>query len=270
MGAQMKFAGLLSVFATGCVVGIGGAPGDDDGPPADPNPSGIDGDSIPTNGLVFDPEVAAMLEPAALGASVGADGSVVLTSNANVAAVPSGQMLLKYIATCALPKEHALVVGADRYPGFYGLATAWETAACDVTCQHWVSACVLAHANQNGTHVSISLRGDHPGLPTAVRPGFSVQEAGFYGNLFENAFYACMGADSTSNAGADAVIGRVCELGQCGLVDAGDCTLPTMNGPNFGTCERVAGDYFADCHPTVAYNDTHPAIHEVITVYLEP
>jgi hypothetical protein len=258
------------VFATGCVVGVGGS-GDDDGAPVDPNPSGIDGDSIPTNGLVFDPRVAAMLDPVALGTSVGADGSVVLTSNAGVAAVPSGQMLLKYIATCALPKEHALVVGADRFAGFYGLATAWETAACDETCQHWISACVLAHANQKGTHVSLSLRGDHPNLPAAIRPGFTDQESAFYGNLFVTRdFYACMGAQATTDAAAHIVLGRVCGLGQCGLVNAGDCTYPTENGPNFGACERDAGDHFADCHSTVAYGDAQPGIHEVITVYLEP
>jgi hypothetical protein len=267
----MRIAGLLSVFATGCVVGIGGGTGGSgNAPPEDPNPTGIDGDSIPTNGLIFDPDVAAMLQPVALATSVGADGSVVLTSNASVAAVPSGQMLLKYIAICALPKEHTLVVGADRFPGFYGLATAWETAACDETCEHWMSGCVLAHANRNGTHVSLSLRGDHPNLPTAIRPGFTSQEAAFYGDLFTGELYACMGANATDDAGERAVLGRICDLGQCGLVNAGQCSLPVDNGQNWGACEQTTGDHFADCHHTAAFGDTQPAFHEAITVYLEP
>src|SRR5215475_11424745 len=103
----MRTVGLLCL-ATGCVVGVDG--GGASAPPVDPNPTGVDGDSIPTNGLVFDAEVAAMLQPVALGASVALDGSIVLTSNTDVAAVPAGRALLKYIAICALPKDHALVV----------------------------------------------------------------------------------------------------------------------------------------------------------------
>ena len=43
--------------------------------------------------------------------------------------------------------------GGVRYPGLLGLAPEWVGGECGPSCQRWISACVLAHANAFGVQV---------------------------------------------------------------------------------------------------------------------
>jgi hypothetical protein len=258
----MKFV-LIALLVSGCVVGEEpkGPKGDLDGSKAKP---------VPTNGLVLDRALASKLPVTALGTRTDDHEVVVDEITAATLAAPAGRDLLKYVAICALPADQELVAGDDRFDGFYGLAPEWATGSCGTECQHWVSACVLAHVNANGKPFAISLRGENAALRprTDAFDAFTFQEAAFYGNLFKGEAHACwasLGGDEQKLAG------RVCGLpGGCGFVIAGPC----MGDPAVAACKQTAaaGGGFADCHTGNLYEfpRTSPKIHEVVTVYLKP
>jgi len=272
---------LLALLLTGCVVGSESSTSG--GEPADPSGSGSGVDPtdkpIPTNGLVLDVALAAQLPTGALGAVAGND---VVVSNA-LFETAGGKELMKYVAICALPSDQTLVVGGERFDGFYGLAKQWPTAGCsDLACQRWVSACLLAHANATGTPVAISLRADTVttfALEAQQQAGFTYQEAAYYGNVFQHELFACMGSDTFYNTGGGAdsqkfADGRICGLGACGLVGTGICA-PIAPPYDTGACDHqpLAGGGYADCHvgaQTETAPRTSPTYHEVVTVYLTP
>ncbi len=257
---------LITLVVSGCVVGeeYRAPPATDNNDPRALRP-------IPTNGLVFDADLAAQLPVSALGTRSD-DGGVVLEAvTASKLAGPAGRDLLKYVATCALPAGEELVAGGDRLAGFYGLAPEWATESCDAECQHWVSACLLAHVNANGQSISISLRGDHPELrttPEALQQ-FTRPEAAFYGNVFRRQAHACWAAYDDNE---QRLAGRVCGQidGGCGFVITGECAGEALTK----ACEQPApeGGGFADCHTGkfTEYPRNSPVIHEVVTVYLRP
>lgn len=269
---------LLAVLLTGCVVGdesVAPGGGDSSGPGGtDPTEK-----PIPTNGLVLDVDLAAQLPTGALGTVSGSD--VVLAHPAFETA--GGRELMKYVAICALPADQTLVIGSDRFDGFYGLAAQWATTGCgDVACQRWVSACLLAHANKFGTPVQISLRSDTVtafALEAKQLADFTYQEAAFYGNVFQRKLYACIGSNTFSNAGGGAdsqkfADGRICGLGACGLVGTGICA-PLVPPYDTGACDHQPqpGGGYADCH-VGSQAEQAPRMsatyHEVVTVYLAP
>jgi hypothetical protein len=270
---------LIALLASGCVLGEDGT-GPEGGDPGDDGAGSASGGRtirpVPTNGLVFDANLAAQLPTTALGTR--ADHAITLApATASALAAPAGHALLKYVAICALPAEDELVVGADRFPGYYGLAPAWVTQSCDADCQHWISACLLAHANEDGHSFPISLRGDHPALSPSpdAAAAFTYQEAGYYGNVFQRQLYACWGTswDQASTNDAQRILsGRVCGTiyGDCGFVATGPC----LDDPALTACERPApaGGGYADCHTGELgeYPRTSPTVHEVVTVYLQP
>jgi hypothetical protein len=225
---------------------------------------------VPTNGLVLDHVLAAQLPVTALGTRSDDDEVVLADASATKFASPAGRALLKYVATCALPAGEELVAGNDRFAGFYGLAPEWATESCGADCQHWVSACLLAHVNAKGQPYPISLRGDQTGLRTTPKAvaEFTHQEAAFYGNVFQSQLYACwasIGDDEQHLAG------RICGQldGGCGFTITGPCADPLI-----AACQQPApdGGGFADCHTGKfsEYPRNSPLVHEVVTVYLKP
>jgi len=264
----------LVLLSGGCLVGDLAAPGD----PGDPG-DGRAVRPVPTNGLVIDANLAARLPATALGTRA-ADGTVALAADPAAAlAAPAGHQLLKYVAICALPADEELAAGGDRFPGYYGLAPEWATGACGESCQRWVSACLLAHANADGHSFPISLRGEHPALRVepATAAAFTYQEAAYYGNVFQRQLYACAADGATHASASDAerfLNGRICGqlYGDCGLISTGFCA---WSAPDLSACERPApaGGSYADCHTGGLAEDiprTSPVVREVITVYLQP
>jgi hypothetical protein len=184
-----------------------------------------------------------------------------------------GRSLLKYIATCALPPEMELVVSHEgeewAYPGLLNLAPEWATGACEEECQGWISACLLAHTNNRGAHVAISLRGSHPALaPTEEEAAtYSFEEGAFYAQLFRDdpKLYACNGKDAFSAPlGTAGMWTRNCAQGQCGVDLVGTC-FP-LGG--LGACEGDGGAY-ENCATEMSFFDV-PRISQVITVMLDP
>src|SRR5689334_8345093 len=216
----MKYI-FIALLVSACVVGEEYTP---------PQPGSNDNDPralrpVPTNGLVLDANLAAQLPLTALGTRTAEREITLNAASANVFASAAGHKLLKYVATCALPFDEELVVGGDRFGGFYGLAPEWATDSCGAECQQWVSACLYAHVNAKGTPYPISPRGDRPGLRTTpqAREAFTQPEAAFYGNVFRHEAYACWAAIGDDD---QRLAGRICGQldGGCGFTITGPCT----------------------------------------------
>lgn len=200
-----------------------------------------------------------------------------------------GVELLSYIATCALEEGEVLTTSTGQsLEGNLGLATEWAAASCDSSCQGWVSACLLAHANAFGMEVSISPRASHPGLDwnQAIERKYSYQEAAFYGNLFlpagQRVMQACGGIGLYSLPGdgsggyGDFLKGRVCGVGECEFSFAGACQDSLITGLpdvlNMNVCTEYQSGYFSECKEVddeLEDPPPGPSHAEVITVFLD-
>ena len=288
-------AGALVV--TGCTAvgtGVGGGEdpsgdesggGDDTGSASDPA-----GGKLTLNGLVLDLYVLMDLEPSALGHWE--SDTVAIADSGSIDAVlahADGAEHVEYLARCALDEGTELVAGGQHYPGLFGLGAEWVDEGCGESCQRWISACVLAHANAYGVPVEMSLRGSHAGLrwDEQIASEFTLQEAAFYGNVFAVAgvdsvrrpLYACIGRaliawdddeEEHPDTSLEYLEKRICGTGDCGLKSTGPCTAPVEPG---SICTHDAGweGYYADCEgESESYSNPFPVpvYPEVVTTYL--
>jgi hypothetical protein len=254
---------------------------------------------LSTNGLALDLDALASLDLDALGSW--RSESQAVTSSASLADLmdrSSGLEHVEYLALCALD-EGTELVAVDRsgdevaFPGLYGLAPEWVTESCGASCQRWLTACLVAHANAFDYRVAVSLRGSHRGLvwDDDIAADFPLQEGAFYGNAFASqpVAYSCAGralVDLDGDVGAGAPLAgdsdsyltrRICSVGQpCGLELTGLCHVSTgPSGPGSNelgsTCALDAGQarYYGDCSTSVAGPVLGaPTYAEVITTYL--
>lgn len=283
---------LGAMLLSGCTVEI---PGSDVGGGGDPGSSGTGSSSDPaegklsSNGLALDMTALALLDPAPLGRWE-SEGQAIADSGSldPLLAHPAGREHLEYIARCALDEGQTLSAGGASYDGLYGLATEWVAGTCGESCQRWLSACVLAHANAYGVAVTISLRGGHDGLAwdEGIAQEFTLQEAAFYGNVFqvtgddvpEQPLYACSGRALIAwdedpehhESSLDYLQKRICGTGvTCGLNQEGPCVYPPVMQAS--TCSQDAGweGYYGDCQgENVEDPAVVPVYPEVITTYL--
>jgi hypothetical protein len=154
-----------------------------------------------------------------------------LTANAltaNGLRDPLGREFLKYVVSCALEDGDSVSFRVDgknyEFPGSLGLAPDWgkNRGSCDVECQRWVSACVLARVDAAGVKRLISIRGDN----RALRPdekelrAYTDREATYYGNVFirNQPRFLCLSPGKTSDE-------RVCgdSLRDCPMTVVGSC-----------------------------------------------
>lgn len=148
------------------------------------------GTGLINNGL-HDPQVGGFDPAYALVTKQGLDGGKL--------GDPDRLATAEYVVECALGEGESVakVVGGVtmEFEGALGLAPQWRTGACDVDCQEWVSACVLARTNVSGQAVMLWLQADHPAIGTDSNPDFPSYEASFFGNLFaaSNQEYMCPG-----------------------------------------------------------------------------
>lgn len=287
-------AALAALLVTGCMVGEVPAPPDPDTaaavavhPGGTTQVSDPENRKVSTNGLVLDLDLLDRLDVTAL-ASSWLSGTQVRGAAwvESLAGSIGGAQLVEYLAICALDPATELVLGnGATHRGRFGLAQQWTDASCDTSCQRWVSACLLAHANADGAAVPISIRGAHPGVSwnTALEAEFPVQEAAFYGNVFSasHELYACIGSGLGALANPDSYLRqRLCGVSPlCGLVQTGPCDLASFGGVTTtdldlaDACEIEAGPSgaFGDCH-VGAHTEPAPRLSpiygEVVTVYL--
>ena len=113
-----------------------------------------------------------------------------------------GRATMSYIVRCALPAGHSVLMtdqaGAPyTFQGQIGIAPQWETGVCDTACQEYVTACLLAHVNTTGQHISLWLDSASPAIGWGRDGNFPYQEGTFYGNIFQSPpkAYYCDGRD---------------------------------------------------------------------------
>jgi len=113
-----------------------------------------------------------------------------------------GRATMSYIVRCALPSGHSVVMTDQAgtpytYQGQIGIAPQWENGACDTACQEYVTACLLAHVNTTGQHISLWLDSTSPAIGWGRDANFPYQEGTFYGNIFQSPpkAYYCDGND---------------------------------------------------------------------------
>jgi hypothetical protein len=156
----------------------------------------------------------------------------------NDLSTPDSVDVMKYLVGCALRPDQTLTIyddtatdGSYTWWGALGLAPEMETDPLDdPASQRWVSACMLAHVNSVGAHITISLRGSAPSLATtkSEREGWPFPDGAYWGNLFTApaALLACAPTKVNQvNGGLDNTLpdGRNCDLGACGLDEQGSC-----------------------------------------------
>lgn len=226
---------------------------DDGGVIVPPRPPG----SI-ANGLE-DPDVSGIDPAYGLSTAQGMAEGFGLLTDANL------RDTAEYLVECALPLGESITKTVDgqtlTFDGLLGLAPQWQDGACNVDCQQWVSACLLARTNVSGQTITIWIQSDHPAIDYGTPQGL-VHEASWYGNLFAgaNERYLCKGAPTGPVAAMRD--GRTCSLGQqCGFTVYPHCDLAnrcTMAGPD--------ANVPIDCK---AGNVPQGAGHRTISSYVE-
>ncbi|HYO52074.1 hypothetical protein [Archangium sp.] len=148
--------------------------------------------------------------------------------------------VMKYVVGCAVPsgqtRSYTDSVGTYTWNGVLGLAPSWASGAKASDAElHVVSACMAAHANKFGIHVTISLLGlDGTGksIPYTNQEltDYSLKEACFFGNLFDGNTGTFGGNDGLSLSSSQSSP-RVCGLpgspnwSQCvPMVHVGNCS----------------------------------------------
>ena len=100
----------------------------------------------------------------------------------------AGRTTVSYMVRCALPSGHTITARDSNgtsysFTGQIGVAPGWETGNCDATCQERVTACMLAHVNTSGQHISLWL--DSEGvIGWGENSSYPYQEGSFFGNIF--------------------------------------------------------------------------------------
>jgi len=113
-----------------------------------------------------------------------------------------GRTTMSYIVRCALPSGHGVTMTDQTgtpytFQGQIGIAPQWETGACDTACQEYMTACLLAHVNTSGQHISLWLDSPNVAIGWGRDANFPYQEGTFYGNIFQSPpkAYYCDGKD---------------------------------------------------------------------------
>jgi hypothetical protein len=190
-----------------------------------------------------------------------------LSSTNGLMTTSGGRDIVKYLVKCAYPVGHSLVKTDQNgmtytFAGSLGVAPEMETSGCGLDCQEKVSACVLAHVNNAGVHVSLWMVGPDPGIGWGSSTDYPYQEGSFFGNLFPVNWtgYYCSGKDWDTAA----VPGRLgSPITTNVYVDPYGTNVPcqttcTVTNQGYSSCPDVA--------PTAPYASGHRWNH-VITVW---
>ncbi|ATB35785.1 hypothetical protein CYFUS_001199 [Cystobacter fuscus] len=150
--------------------------------------------------------------------------------------------VMRYLVECAVPAGSTRTYTAPStgttyvWTGVLGLAPSWSSGLAATTAElQVVSACLAAHANKYGLHVTVSLRGlDGANNVIATTSqeltSHTLREACFFGNLFDGSTGVFGGNDGLSLA-AQQSSPRLCGLpgasssSQCSpMVYVGSCS----------------------------------------------
>jgi hypothetical protein len=166
--------------------------------------------------------------------------------------------VMTYVVRCALPARRSLSFTsptsglAYTWTGSLGLAPGWASGLpASVAEQQIITACLAAHVNKYGVHVSISVLGQGAtGVPIPVGKNelstYSQREGCFFGNLFAGEGVS-VGLDheiwspSTSSA-------RGCAFDIFGIGPSADCPPIDNVGPCWLSCKPdPTGTSYTSC-----------------------
>ncbi|HLM45032.1 MAG TPA: hypothetical protein VK458_14255, partial [Myxococcaceae bacterium] len=186
----------------------------------------------------------------------------------------TSNMLMKYLVRCAVPAGESRSFTDPQtgelytWVGNLGLAPGWAGGApANLTEQQVITACLLAHVNQSGMNLPISVLGrDAQGtlIPYTLQElmTYSVHEACFFGNLFtQQGLY--FGTDRNSR-NRNTLLTRACSVSADGVLDryqsvAANCAPLQFAGSCLQRCQvdMQGGPFYKTC----TYNGvTYPAI----------
>jgi hypothetical protein len=242
-----------------------------------------------------------LLQTAFTGPNVLANGYIMDALKADM----NARKLLQYMYSCAMPAGATIGFDLDGNPstgdasgndlvltGSLGLTPQWGQAGgtCDLSCQRWISACVLARTNAFGARVDLSVRGPNPAAradwPLTVFPGsdeattFNRREGSYFGNIFATTtdsggnvkwapeLHACAGP----NSDIPYLSLRFCSSleDDCVIDAVANCAEDTSFAP--AACDTTLGPSGEATHCWVDPNNktaTGVEYDEVITVYLK-
>ena len=183
-----------------------------------------------------------------------------------LAETPTGVSLISHLARCVLSLSDAplrVVVGGSAVStkGGLALATSWlDAPLTDTSKQRWVTACLLAHANNMGeVPIAVSsVSTSSAPLPTSGSR-WAYEEGAFFGNLFEHAaiadhwLFSCTGTSAVAYCGdrgaSQDIKRRICgRKGGCGFLNVGPCIdvtggRSTCSGEPYSSCSAGGVDY---------------------------
>jgi hypothetical protein len=185
------------------------------------------------------------------------------------ASTTNSRSFLGYLVGCALTSSQTVTTHYNGIPysftGALGLASAWTSRSLNSAESNWVSACVLARANETGTTVTVSMRGTNSQLflQSGESTNYATQEGAFYGNIFTTpvVWYACNGTDQANHDGYGDLALRQCADTSTGTTPCG-YTYRALCSANCST-NTGTGGYYAGCTDGLG-----GSYAEVITTYV--
>jgi hypothetical protein len=225
MGARGKNTikvGLTVGLSLAAIIGLVGcgeqAAGDETGTlAAEQSDNGLSGNGLSMNGLAMNGLSMNGLSMNGLsmnglsmnGLSMNGLSMNGLSTSSGLMTTNGGRDVVKYLIKCALPAGTTYTTTDQNgysysYDGSLGVASEWATGACGKDCQERLSACLLAHVNNAGAHISLWLDGEGA-IGWGKSTDFPYMEGAFFGNLITNQNsnnvaggwqgYYCNGAD---------------------------------------------------------------------------
>ena len=159
----------------------------------------------------------------------------------------SNATIMKYLVKCGLPAGMSLGYwfGPTYYswPGELGLAPTWVSYGyLPLAEQQLVSACMAAHTNKYGVHVTVSVRGylpDGSAIPLSAgeSSAYNQDEGCYFGNLFDGS-----GVFSAYSSNSPLTSVGETSLRACAVSDGkkGSCAPMVSTGK---TCQQICTGY---------------------------
>lgn len=171
----------------------------------------------------------------------------------------SARVYLQYLVRCSFTPDQSVsfiwtdddgIVHPETFYGELGLAPEWATGPVRESGKRMVSACMAAHVNYYGVHVTISVRSGED--PLRIHPGddeldaYPHVEGAFWGNLWAPVPYlrTCYNSANAANSRAHL---RVCATGHVGADGiTEECGMIEIVGPCSSACvgfDQARQDY---------------------------
>jgi hypothetical protein len=167
-----------------------------------------------------------------------------LSSTTGLMTTDEGRKTVTYLVRCALGPNDTLVKADNQgvqhaFVGQIGLCPQWLHGgiATNRSCQHMVSACMMAFVNRAGVQIPIWLDSAHPKIGWGVDPAFPLQEGTFFGNVMTTGLQPAIGLPTTMSPNGYFCAGHGISVSVvAGRLNASDINTPYMGYGVDGMC----------------------------------